>query len=104
MSAHAGDFVLPAVNARQHHETRSTIRTAQEGRIQDMTGTAFLSQQRESYQQEFLALRQTFERTGDGSAMIRRRALSVDGLFKLVWKQTLGKDLDRPGIAVAATG
>ena len=36
--------------------------------------------------------------------MIRRRAISVDALFKSVWKQTLGKDLDRPGIAVAATG
>ena len=69
-----------------------------------MTDTAFLSQQRENYQQEFLALRQNFERTGDGSAMIRRRAISVDALFKLVWKRSIGKDLDRPGITVLATG
>ncbi len=69
-----------------------------------MTDTAFLSQLRENYQQEFLALRQTFERTGDGSAMIRRRAISVDALFKLVWKQALGKYFDRAAIAVAATG
>jgi [protein-PII] uridylyltransferase len=76
----------------------------QEGRIENMTETAFLSQLRENYQQEFLALRQNFERTGDGSAMIRRRAISIDALFKLVWKQALGKDLDRPGVAVVATG
>jgi [protein-PII] uridylyltransferase len=76
----------------------------QEGRIDSMIDTAFLSQQRENYQQEFLALRQNFERTGDGSAMIRRRAISVDALFKLVWKRSIGKDLDRPGITVLATG
>jgi [protein-PII] uridylyltransferase len=69
-----------------------------------MADTAFLPQMRENYQQEFLALRRTFERTGDGSAMIRRRAISVDALIKSVWKQTLGKDLDRSGIAIAATG
>jgi [protein-PII] uridylyltransferase len=80
------------------------MNTAQEGRTQNMTDTAFLSQQRENYQQEFLALRQTFERTGDGSAMIRRRAISVDALFKTVWKQSLGKDFDRAGITVIATG
>ena len=69
-----------------------------------MTDAAFLPQQRENYQQEFLALRQTFERTGDGSAMIRRRTISLDALFKAVWKHTLGKDFEQAGIAVAATG
>ncbi len=69
-----------------------------------MTDETFLSQQRESYQQEFLALRQGFERTGDGSAMIRRRAISVDALVKSVWRQKLGKDLERAGAAVLATG
>ncbi len=76
----------------------------EEGRIQNMTETGFLFQRRENYQQEFLALRQNFERTGDGSAMIRRRAISIDALFRLVWKQELGKDFDRPGVAVVATG
>ena len=76
----------------------------QEGLSDNMSDTAFLSQQRENYQQEFLALRQNFERTGDGSAMIRRRATSVDALFKVVWKRSLAKDLDRPGAAVLATG
>jgi [protein-PII] uridylyltransferase len=69
-----------------------------------MTETAFLSQQRESYQQELLTLRQSFERTGDGSAIIRRRAFSVDALVKSSWKQELGKDFERAPVAVAATG
>src|SRR5271170_2855011 len=85
-------------------KTASATRPMQEGGIDSMTETAFLSQQRENYQQEFRALRQNFERTGDGSAMIRRRANSVDALFKVVWKQSLGKDFDRPGISVVATG
>jgi [protein-PII] uridylyltransferase len=75
-----------------------------EDSIPDMTDTAFLPQQRETYQQELLALRQSFERSGDGSAMIRRRALSVDALLKQVWKHALGKDFDRAGVAVVATG
>ncbi len=75
-----------------------------EDRLPTMTDAAFLPQQRENYQQEFLALRQTFERTGDGSAMIRRRTISLDALFKAVWKHTLGKDFEPAGIAVAATG
>ena len=60
--------------------------------------------QRENYQQEFLALRQNFERTGDGSAMIRRRAISVDALFKTGLE---AGDRQRPrpsGVAVLATG
>jgi [protein-PII] uridylyltransferase len=69
-----------------------------------VTDATFLSQQKESYQQEFLALRQNFERTGDGSAVIRRRAISVDTLVKSVWKQKLGKDLERANTAVLATG
>jgi [protein-PII] uridylyltransferase len=36
--------------------------------------------------------------------MIRRCAISVDVLVKLIWKQALGKDLERAGIAVLATG
>ena len=81
-----------------------TLASTQEDLIQNMTETAFLPQQRESYQQEFLALRQSFERTGDGSAMIRRRSIAVDTLFKTVWKHTLGKDFERAGVTVAATG
>jgi [protein-PII] uridylyltransferase len=72
--------------------------------VASMTEAAFLSQQKESYQQDFLALRLSFERTGDGATTIRRRGASVDALFKAVWKQTLGKDFDRAGAAVLATG
>jgi len=69
-----------------------------------MADTAFLTQQRETYQQEFLSLRQNFERTGDGATTIRRRAISADTLLKAVWKQCAGKDADRTGLAVLATG
>jgi [protein-PII] uridylyltransferase len=72
--------------------------------VASMTDTAFLSQKRDSCQQEVQTLRQSFERTGDGSALIRRRASSVDALFKSLWKQALGKDFERAGVAVVATG
>jgi [protein-PII] uridylyltransferase len=84
-------------------ETRAN-NSAKEDLVEGMTDTAFLSQQREIYQQEFLALRQTFERNGDGSAAIRRRALTVDNLVKALWRQALGKDFERAAIAVVATG
>jgi [protein-PII] uridylyltransferase len=76
----------------------------QEDLLEGMTDSAFLSQQREIYQQEFLTLRQSFERTGDGAATIRRRALSVDSAFKAVWKQVFGKEIERTAVAVVATG
>ncbi|AXC09615.1 [Protein-PII] uridylyltransferase [Acidisarcina polymorpha] len=69
-----------------------------------MTDGALLSQLRETYQQEFVSLRQSFERSGDGAAIIRRRAISVDTLFKALWRQALGKEVDRSGVAVVATG
>src|SRR5271163_4449577 len=96
--------VASAVNAGNSPGKRQPVFRGKWDLIQIMTDTAFLSQQRENYQQEFLALRESFERTGDGSAMIRRRAISVDTLFKSVWRQALGKDLERAGIAVMATG
>ena len=69
-----------------------------------MTDTDFLSRQRESYQNEMFTLRQTFERTGDGSAVIRRRSTSVDSILKSIWKEYIGKELERPGLAILATG
>jgi [protein-PII] uridylyltransferase len=72
--------------------------------VPPMADSLFLSQQRETYQQESLSLRQTFERTGDGAATVRRRAISVDTLLKSIWKQSAGKEMERPGIAVVATG
>jgi [protein-PII] uridylyltransferase len=69
-----------------------------------MTDPEFLSSQKESYRQESIALRQSFERNGDGSAVVRRRSLSVDNLVKAVWKDILGKDVDRPGVTLLATG
>jgi [protein-PII] uridylyltransferase len=59
---------------------------------------------RTRYQQEMLAVRQTFERTSDGTAAVHRRASIVDRLILDLWKQ-LGSDGQEPeGIAIVATG
>jgi [protein-PII] uridylyltransferase len=62
-----------------------------------------LPQLRDLYQQESADLRQTFERTGDGSAAIRRRAAVVDNLIRQVWTSFSGQS-ERTGIALVATG
>ena len=62
-----------------------------------------LAQLRDLYQQESADLRQTFERTGDGSATIRRRAAIVDNLVRQIWAARLGSP-DRLNIALVATG
>jgi [protein-PII] uridylyltransferase len=56
---------------------------------------------REQYQQDSLALRETFERTSDGVSAIRRRASLVDGIARRLWTELTG---DPAGIAVVATG
>lgn len=59
---------------------------------------------REQYQQEMAAVRQTFERTSDGTAAIHRRSSVVDRLIIDLWKQ-LSNDGEEPdGIAIIATG
>jgi [protein-PII] uridylyltransferase len=63
-----------------------------------------LLQQRENYQQETVALRQTFERTGDGPAAIIRRSSVVDGIVKQLWQQNIRPEAGETGIAVVATG
>ena len=62
-----------------------------------------LPQLRDLYQQESADLRQTFERTGDGAAAIRRRASVVDNLVRQVWTSFSGAS-ERTGIALVATG
>jgi [protein-PII] uridylyltransferase len=62
-----------------------------------------LPQLRDLYQQESADLRQTFERTGDGAAAIRRRATVVDNLIRQVWTSFSGQS-ERTGIALVATG
>lgn len=56
---------------------------------------------REQYQQDSLALRETFERTSDGVSAIRRRASLVDAIARRLWTELAG---DPAGIAVVATG
>lgn len=61
-----------------------------------------LPQLRDLYERESADLRRTFERTGDGSAALRRRASIVDNIVRKIWA-VLGEK-DRPGIALVATG
>jgi [protein-PII] uridylyltransferase len=66
-------------------------------------GSPSLPQLRDLYQQESADLRQTFERTGDGSAAIRRRASIVDNLVRQVWN-SVAINPERIHIALVATG
>ncbi len=69
-----------------------------------MTGDSpSLTQLRDLHQQESADLRQTFERGGDGSATIRRRASIVDNLVRQVWGSIAGNP-ERINIALVATG
>jgi [protein-PII] uridylyltransferase len=62
-----------------------------------------LSPLRDLYERESADLRQTFERTGDGSAAIRRRAAIVDNVVGKIWTALSGEK-DCAGIALLATG
>ena len=66
---------------------------------------AFTSPQqlREHYQSEMAAMRQSFERTGNGVLCIRRRALAVDCLLEPLWKFESGGGLPG-GLALVAVG
>ncbi|MGC2162163.1 MAG: HD domain-containing protein [Silvibacterium sp.] len=58
---------------------------------------------RDLYERESADLRQTFERTGDGSAAIRRRAAIVDNVVGKIWASLAG-EAARTGITLVATG
>ncbi|HTV82155.1 MAG TPA: HD domain-containing protein [Acidobacteriaceae bacterium] len=58
---------------------------------------------RSHYEEDSALLRQNFERTGDGSAAIRRRARVVGNLVSELW-ETLVPDADSHPIALVATG
>jgi [protein-PII] uridylyltransferase len=60
-------------------------------------------QLREHYQAEMAAMRQSFERTGNGVLCIRRRALVVDCLLEPLWRFESGAALP-PGLALVAIG
>ncbi|HEY0796498.1 MAG TPA: nucleotidyltransferase domain-containing protein, partial [Acidisarcina sp.] len=64
----------------------------------------FIRRERELYQQESFALRQTFERTGNGAAAIRRRSILVDGILRKLAKQFISENPEQPGLSIVATG
>jgi [protein-PII] uridylyltransferase len=66
---------------------------------------AFTSHQqlREYYQAEMAAMRQSFERTGNGLMCIRRRALVVDSLLDPLWRFESGAAIPE-GLALIAIG
>src|ERR1700733_406908 len=115
-----GQIVSPAVIVRsqffspsncgrlQHQSLRLSIRPEagfSAGAL-DRTMTAdysSLPQLRNLYQQESDDLRQAFERSGDGSAAIRRRAALVDNVVRQIWAGFAG-GVERPNLAVIATG
>jgi [protein-PII] uridylyltransferase len=47
---------------------------------------------REQYSQQMALVRQTYERTGDGTSAIRRRSSMVDRLLIELWRQAFGPD------------
>ena len=66
---------------------------------------AFTSHQqlREHYQAEMAAIRQSFERTGNGVMCIRRRAQLVDSLLEPLWRFETGGPLP-VGLTLIAIG
>ena len=60
---------------------------------------------RQQYQQEAFALRESFKRTGDGGATIRRRSQQVESLIRLLWAECTAGYTNGPiPIALVATG
>src|SRR5580698_9174722 len=47
---------------------------------------------REQYTQQMALVRQTYDRTGDGTAAIRRRSSIVDRLLIELWRRAFGSD------------
>ena len=62
-----------------------------------------LTRLRTRYQEDSALVRQTFERTGNGSAAIRRRAQIVGNLVRQLWDDVVS-GADQSGIALVATG
>lgn len=63
-----------------------------------------LPRMRDTYQKDTADLRVTFERTGDGSAAIRRRSTYVDKVVRQLWNELANHPSDSPSIAIVATG
>jgi len=63
-----------------------------------------LPRMRDSYQKDIADLRLTFERSGDGSASIRRRSTLVDKVVRQLWNELAENQADPASIAIVATG
>jgi len=68
------------------------------------TESLSLPRMRETYQKETADLRLTIERSGDGSASIRRRSTLVDKIVRQLWNELVENQPEQPGIAIVATG
>ncbi|HEY1254505.1 MAG TPA: HD domain-containing protein [Terracidiphilus sp.] len=58
---------------------------------------------RDQYTQEMILVRQTYERTGDGTAAIRRRSAVVDRILIEMWRRAFNGQ-PTPGMALLALG
>src|SRR5579884_3871470 len=59
---------------------------------------------RDAYQNDIADLRQTFERSGDGSASIRRRSTLVDKVLRQLWTEIIAAHAEPFNITLVATG
>ena len=59
---------------------------------------------REPYTQQMAHVRQTYERTGDGTAAIRRRTSIVDRLLIELWRRVFGPDTGMRAAMLALGG
>ena len=63
-----------------------------------------LPRMRDAYQKETADLRLTFERSGDGSASLRRRSTLVDKVVRQLWTELAENQSDPTNVTVVATG
>src|ERR1700733_5223579 len=63
-----------------------------------------LPRMRDSYQKDIADLRLTFERSGDGSASIRRRSTLVDKIVRQLWTELAENQSEPANVTVVATG
>jgi [protein-PII] uridylyltransferase len=63
-----------------------------------------LPRMRDAYQKETADLRLTFERSGDGSASLRRRSTLVDKIVRQLWTDLAENQSEPANVTVVATG
>ena len=63
-----------------------------------------LPRMRDAYQKETADLRLTFERSGDGSASLRRRSTLVDKVVRQLWTELAENQSEPANVTVVATG